>query len=210
MTPGTRTEPIIMENEGHQRTEYGVRWHWENGSISYALSSTSRSHIESFLADPPAGVMHGELMRRTITTTSWEPVAAPVQQALVGQPERDYNLPGFPAELVKATSNHNGLLYTYIGEDGDTLVILGHPTRNMLDALPTWLGFDPNYEPETTYGRLLFACPKHKPDAAVEGCQFCDEIEPGAWWLDWSTGENAKSNAGEPGYFPIVVWEVDA
>ncbi len=204
-------EPTVTKNKGTEYTEFTVRWTMDLGRPMFGVWG-SRGLAMMQLREPRAGAISGELVQRTITTSPWTAVPdVPAVQGLFAQPEHDHSaLPGFPEELVKSTSHHNGLRYTSIGDDGDTLVILGHPPRTELDALPTWLGFDPNYEPEVTYARLLFACPDHKPAAAVDDCRFCHEIEPGTWWLDWGTGENAKAYASKPGYFPVVVWEVDA
>lgn len=126
-------------------------------------------------------------------------------------PEHNYELPGFPVDLVKDTADHNGLRYTYIGDDGEWLVILGHPTRTELDVLPRWLDFGPEGEPEETYARLLRECPDHKPGTVSEDyCRMCAELAPSAWWLDWGVGKDEKpdANASKDGYFPVVVWEV--
>lgn len=68
------TEPIVMPNEGHGRTEYCPRWNWENGSVSYGPMFSDRSVVQAFLDKLPAGVTHGEMVERTIATTPWEPV----------------------------------------------------------------------------------------------------------------------------------------
>lgn len=213
MTPGTRLTPIIMENEGHTRTEYAARWSWENRSVSYGGAQGSRAGVEKLLADPLPGVVNGELVQRTITMSPWEsvPDAPPAPQALFAQPKHDYSvLPGFPAEVVKETAHHNGLRFIYIGDDEETLVVLGHPTREELDALPGWLCFEPTGEPEERYARLLWACQKHEAKGAKKSCRSCREPKPGAWWLDWSVGKKKgpKANGSKAGYFPIVVWEV--
>lgn len=67
-------EPIVMPNEGHERTEYCPRWNWPNGSVSYGPPSSTQQRAQEFIGSPPAGVLGGEPMRRTITTTRWEPV----------------------------------------------------------------------------------------------------------------------------------------
>lgn len=68
------SEPIVMENEGHERVEHCPRWNWENGSVSYGPIFTDPVVVQEFLDAPPFGVKHGELVQRTITTTPWTPV----------------------------------------------------------------------------------------------------------------------------------------
>lgn len=67
-------EPIVMPNEGHERTEYCPRWYWENGSVSYGPVFSDPTVVHAFLDEPPFGVKHGEMVERTISTTTWEPV----------------------------------------------------------------------------------------------------------------------------------------
>jgi len=71
------SEPIVMTNEGHERVEYCPRWNWENGSVSYGPVFTDRAVVQAFLDKPPAGVEHGEMVERAITTTPWKPVLPP-------------------------------------------------------------------------------------------------------------------------------------
>lgn len=67
-------EPIVMPNEGHQRIEYCPRWNWHSGSVSYGPPFSDPAVVQVFLDSPPEGVATGELVRRTISTTVWEPV----------------------------------------------------------------------------------------------------------------------------------------
>lgn len=200
-----------MENEGTEYTDFTVRWTMQLGRPMFGVWGSRAGALEQ-LAKPLSGAMSGELVQRTTTTTPWTVVPdVPAVQGLFAQPEHDYSVfAGFPDELVKTTDHHNGLRYTYIGEDGERLVILGHPTRAELDALPTWLDFEPEGEPEETYARLLTKCSKHKKKSPKESCRVCRELEPGSWWLDWSHGKKKgpKANAGKAGYFPLTVWEV--
>lgn len=126
---------------------------------------------------------------------------------LFAEPERNYNLLGFPAELVKCMSCRDGLCYTYIGDDGEWLVLLGHPERAVLDDFLVWLD-EPYADATTTYARLLHECPDHKqaPQGEVY-CRICNDLEPGAWWLDWESQAGPEANKNSPGYFPITVCE---
>lgn len=208
------SEPIVEENKGTVCTDFTVRWTMQLGQPQFGVWGSRGGALEQ-LAKPRSGALSGELVQRTTTTSPWSVVPdVPAVQGLFAQPEHDYSvLAGFPAELVKTTENHNGLRYTYVGDDGEWLIILGHPARAELDALPTWLDIEPEGKPETTYGRLLWECPDHKPGTVLpdeEYCRVCAELAPGAWWLHWGVGEDEKpdANAGKPGYFPIVAWEV--
>jgi hypothetical protein len=75
--PGRTPEPIVMENEGHKRTEHCPRWNWQNGSVSYGPVFSELAVVQEFLDEPPFGVEHGEMVERTITITPWEPVLPP-------------------------------------------------------------------------------------------------------------------------------------
>jgi hypothetical protein len=126
---------------------------------------------------------------------------------LFAEPERNYNLPGFPSELVKDMAHHNGLHYTYIGDDGECLILLGHPERAALDAFLVWLD-EPYADATATYARLLHECPDHKQGSPDEVyCRICNDLEPGAWWLDWESKSGPDANSTSPGYFPITVCE---
>lgn len=136
-------------------------------------------------------------------------------------PTRTYDLPPFPPEVVKDTANHEGLRYISIGDDGDRIVILGHPAVEAVEAyarcqISEW-GNDPDtdYNPDDftiTYARVLFACPDHPKDNQDGGCIWCSDLLPGHWWLDWGTGEGNGPlvNANTPGYFPVTVWDVES
>jgi hypothetical protein len=63
-----------MPNEPHERTEYCPRWNWRSGSLSYGPVFSDPAVVQAFLDTPPEGVAAGEMVRRTITTTPWEPV----------------------------------------------------------------------------------------------------------------------------------------
>jgi hypothetical protein len=213
------SEPIIMENESYERVEYCPRWNWANGSVSYGPIFGDLVVVQAFLDAPPHGVAAGELVRRTITTTPWEPVPdAPAQQALTGQPQHDFTLPGFPADVVRDSGEHDGLRYMVIGDDGETVVILGHPKQEQLDAFQRWFAKEQDFDlddsfvsaPFETYCRQLHRCPTHERKNA--DCTWCMFISDGEPWLDWSVQKNDGRlvNAGKDGYFPVVVWEVGA
>jgi hypothetical protein len=126
---------------------------------------------------------------------------------MFAEPERNYDLLGYPGELVRNMSNHGGVHYTYIGDDGEWLVLLGHPEPAALEAFLVWLD-EPYADVEATYARLLHECPEHKAGAPEEiCCRICNELEPGAWWLDWGSKDGPEANRTSPGYFPVTVCE---
>lgn len=65
-------EPIVMPNESHEHTEYCPLWKWRSGSVTYGPVYRDQALVQPFLDSPPEGVVAGELVRRTITTTPWE------------------------------------------------------------------------------------------------------------------------------------------
>jgi hypothetical protein len=66
--------PIVMPNEGHERTEFCPRWNWKNGDVSYGPVFSDPAVVQAFLNEPPAGVAHREMVERTIAITPWAPV----------------------------------------------------------------------------------------------------------------------------------------
>lgn len=68
-------KPIVMENEGSERTEHCIKWSWHNGSVSYAMAASNADYLKAMLEERrPDGIERGELMQATITRTPWEPV----------------------------------------------------------------------------------------------------------------------------------------
>ncbi len=211
------SEPIVMENEGHERTEHCIRWSWHSGSVSYAMGGSSTDYLRALLEEePPFGIARGELMQRTVTTTAWEPVpAAPAQQGLIAVLENDFDRIGVPADVARDFAVHDGLRYLAIGEEGESVVILGHPPREQVASFQQWFAKDNGFDldefvtdADETFCRQLHRCPTHEAkDGDCTWCMFISEGEP---WLDWTTqdGEGLLSNSGKPGYFPVVVWEV--
>lgn len=217
------SEPIVLADETRTRSQYAVCWTWPNDTVSHDGTHANRAQVEKLLEQPPAGVIGGELVhrtvteviRRTATLSDWAPApdAPGVQHGLFAQPDYEYSVRGFPPEMVRDTKLQNGMRYLFLGDDGDTIVVLGHPVRIDLDTLPWWLDVTPNSEPEYTWARLLFSCPDHdhrKPE--LESCWMCRDTEHCAWVLDWNTvdGQEPEVNALKDGYFPITVWEVES
>ncbi|HWO62696.1 MAG TPA: hypothetical protein VNO31_21965 [Umezawaea sp.] len=141
--------------------------------------------------------------------------------ALFAEPTPIYELPPFPPQLVKDTANHDGLRYVEIGDDGEWVIILGHPTSEAVEAYARWQIKEWGNVPDedynvddftTTYARVLFACPDHAKDARDAECTWCRDLVPGQWWLDWGTGEDEGPlvNAHKPGYLPVTVWAVSS
>lgn len=121
----------------------------------------------------------------------------------------------WPSALVRTTSALHGLLYTHIGDDGEWVVILGHPTREQVEVFMPALAEKLNQDTDLTddyddlsftWARLLWSCPDHKTKA--RDCDFCRFIQPGVWWLDWAVPQGAPPdlNRDKAGYFPITVW----
>lgn len=210
------SEPIVMENEGSEYTEFTVRWTMELGRPMFGLWG-SRGFALTQLNEPRPGAVSGEVVQRTVTISPCTVVPdIAVLQGLFAQPKRDCNLPGFPADVVRDSANHDGLRYMVLGDDGEWLVILGHPPIEEVTAFQRWYAEEEGFElddsfvsdPFETYARQLHRCPTHEQkDGDCTWCMFISEGEP---WLDWSLqdGETRLSNAGKPGYFPVVVWEV--
>jgi hypothetical protein len=118
--------------------------------------------------------------------------------------------PGFeyPAQLLNdAAVGPYGLRSLYIGDDGEWLVILGHPELERVQALCDAVNCcdEPPGEDAVirTWARLLTTCPEH--EAPKDGCTVCEIVTPVTWWLDWQPATEPTANAGQPGYFPITV-----
>lgn len=115
----------------------------------------------------------------------------------------------FPIEVVDPTTVVDGARYLWIGDDGEYLVLLGHPRRAELDEIVALISRKEDLdeqllaEGQYTDARMLTQCPEHA-DSKGTDCRFCDAMGPAEWWLDWGTPDG--SNAGKPTYFPIVVW----
>ncbi len=95
------------------------------------------------------------------------------------------------------------LRYTYIEQDDDTLVILGHPEIERIATLCKAIGFSPPPVGVRTWGRMLTGCPDHT--AKNDDCMKCHHATPENWWLDWGPITETQANANKPGYFPITV-----
>lgn len=130
-------------------------------------------------------------------------------------PEQTFDLPPFPATLVRDTTPLGDLRYIEIGDDGEHVVVLGHPTREQIEAFAPAvvraLDYDEDLAPDYddfdfTWAHLLERCPDHETE--WNDCNLCWSIRPGEPWLDWSVtkGEKADANEGKPGYFPVAVW----
>jgi len=74
------SEPIVMENEGAERIEYGIKWDFPNGSVSYA-GPFAKDNIGWLIGRRAPLGMTGQAQTRTVTTTRWEP-AEPVLAAV--------------------------------------------------------------------------------------------------------------------------------
>lgn len=139
--------------------------------------------------------------------------------ALFPEPTPTFDLPPFPAELVKDTADREGLRYIDIGDEGEWVVVLGHHDREPIEAFANWYAKDRDfYEDDANYyddldftwGHLLEKCPDHVKDCPST-CVYAS-MEPGTWWLDWSVpkGEKSDVHCGAAGYFPITVWGVES
>jgi hypothetical protein len=121
---------------------------------------------------------------------------------------------GFPARLVEDSKVRGGLRVVELGEDDDTtFAFLGHQYhRDVLAAIEyiagaEGYGWDAEDMPEPaellyTYARLDETCQGHTGVPAACDC---------GWSLEWSTATGDRlTNRGRPGYFPVVIWAVDA
>lgn len=123
--------------------------------------------------------------------------------------------PRFPEQVVTATEEREGLRYLFLGEDSERLVILGHPAAEaalvLVAAVSPWFDDEGELcaeELARTWARRLTACPQHAQEQQEEGCQYCDAGDMTEHvWLDWQDGETKRN---EPGYFPIVIWDMYA
>jgi hypothetical protein len=111
--------------------------------------------------------------------------------ALFPEPERVLPplLHGWPADLARlAPSPPHGLRMTYLGEDGEYLVIFGHPPRD--EAVDTIVAADlgPSHEEiqadlRYTMARIIRA-PGHADPCAHVGCPDC--CDACNWELSWA------------------------
>jgi hypothetical protein len=128
----------------------------------------------------------------------------------------------FPQQVLESADVRGGLQFLYLGEDAEHWVFLGHPYHRDVLAAAAVIAKDDGYDwtadelPERsqldyTWAKVLTACEDHGPgrDGHCWKCrQFDDE---GAWVLVWhARNEDSKVHRGEPGFFPIVLWEADA
>ncbi|GAB2964269.1 hypothetical protein [Saccharothrix stipae] len=123
----------------------------------------------------------------------------------------------YPTAVVESSSELHGLRYVTIGDDGQYIVILGHPTREQVGTFAPVLAeklwqdatFAADYDDlDFTWARVLWTCPDHG-GVRTGGCQWCSWMEPGVWGLDWSVPQGFPSdvNRTKPGYFPVAIWE---
>lgn len=117
-------------------------------------------------------------------------------------------LPGF--------AEHFGIPVSFIGDNGDWIVGLGHhDTRRFIAAVGRhvrrdlgWrsLSFEwnqPTYadvaaDTAQSWCVLAKACRDHG-DAPDLDCAYCSEITQADWWLRWDVGQDT------PGAFPVTV-----
>ncbi|MFJ1765029.1 hypothetical protein ACIOD2_32210 [Amycolatopsis sp. NPDC088138] len=129
----------------------------------------------------------------------------------------------FPEQIIADTTVRAGLRTVQLGEEGETWVFLGHAyRRDVLAAIETinredkiGLGVDELPVADQlryTYARVFTACPDHG-ESRDDECGYCDQfhsLEPISSWLEWSGGgTDGKANRGKPGYFPVVLWDVE-
>jgi hypothetical protein len=115
----------------------------------------------------------------------------------------------YPPQLLEDTdTGPDGLRWLFIGDDGDHLVILGHPEQERVTAaVKTLCDLSGDAIVDSTYvwARLLTECPTHHGTQPA-ACRMCAEASPERWWLDW-IADPPGSNDHRPGYFPITVNE---
>lgn len=120
--------------------------------------------------------------------------------------------PRFPEQIVKAAEERNGLRHLLIGEDGNYIVVLGHPAVEKVVELvrreDEGLYDDDEINAKDlsfTWARMLTKCPDHDTEDEHMYCQYCQAgVSMENWWMDWGNGQD------KPGYFPVVVWGTGA
>lgn len=128
----------------------------------------------------------------------------------------------FPQQVLDAADVRGGLQFLYLGEDAEHWVFLGHPYHGDVLAAAAVIAKDDGYDwtddelPQRsqldyTWAKLLTACEDH-PAARDEHCWKCRSFdEENAWCLIWhAAADDSNIHRGEPGFFPIVLWEADA
>lgn len=121
------------------------------------------------------------------------------------------SLPGFAA--------HFGVQLSFIGDDGDWIVALGHhEPRRVVAALNRhvrhdlgWSSLSDEWDDPTypdvvrltrqTWCVLAEGCADHRDGPDAE-CAFCRDVQQAEWWLDWH-----GITEDTPGAFPITVVE---
>jgi hypothetical protein len=126
----------------------------------------------------------------------------------------------FPEQITKTSQVRGGLQFLSLGEDVEYWVFLGHPYhRDVLAAAKViaeddHLGWTDDELParselDYTWAKVITRCEDHEVDD--EHCWKCRWFtEEGDWALIWhNRSEDPKVHRGEPGFFPIVLWEAD-
>ena len=125
----------------------------------------------------------------------------------------------FPKQVLDAAEVRGGLQFLYLGEEAEHWVFLGHPYDGDVLAAAAVIASDDRLgwtadelpdrsELDYTWAKLITACEDHP--VRDEHCWKCRLHEENAWTLTWhARAEDSEINRGEPGFFPIVLWEVD-
>lgn len=112
----------------------------------------------------------------------------------------------FPAVLTApATStftDHDGILVTYVGDDGG-MVALGHHGEDRAQrAFQEHDVWDRTRFDITTTWAVLTDPPDHDcASTPTAGCAGCEETDGTPWWIEWGV------ESGTPGAFPVMVVE---
>jgi hypothetical protein len=199
-----------MPNEGHKRVEFCPRWDWENGSVSYGPTFSDPVVVQAFLDKPPVGVVRGEMVERTITTTPWTPVLPPGVLRL---------------DQLSGCEEYGGIRVAELGEgvvEGYTVVAFTDDVEKAFAAVRAHMVMVHNESPQLSLFRedepvrwwQVYStcgcgdtCP-HTEDEDHEGCKRtglppCWEEEDGG--ITWQ-GELCDKDA--PGAVPVV--EIEA
>ena len=105
-----------------------------------------------------------------------------------------------------------GWRYMLVGEDSQWLLIQGHQDAAVVLEVIQAADLDPepDYCWDKTWARELTACPDHAVKVELGDCRWCQGIEPGNPWWDWSAPmDDLGAHRNERGYFPVTVVDVE-
>lgn len=125
--------------------------------------------------------------------------------------------PVYPPALVMVSAERHGVRYVLLGEDGDTIMFLGHTGQDsMLQAAQDECPFPEEDQPvhtdlKVTWARFLTACPDHPAGGGGDDCWWCQcGVSEREWQVDWAHADGRPDEHRDtPGYFPVVVFDLE-